>query len=152
MQMNGKKTPKLELTAEERAAFKRQKIKIADLADYSVEELCSRLRLSQPRARELRALAEFQRIPSIGPQFARDMVELGYHSLEELKQQDGAQLFDAMEQRYGFEIDPCVEDQCRLIVDFARHRDSSRQWWDFTAERKQYRDKYGYPPNRPKKE
>ncbi|MBG9794969.1 Pathogenicity locus [Paenibacillus dendritiformis] len=150
--MNGKKTPKLELTAEERAAFKRQKIKIADLADYSVEELCSRLRLSQPRTRELRALAEFQRIPSIGPQFARDMVELGYFSLEELKQQDGAQLFDALEQRYGFEIDPCVEDQCRLIVDFARHRDGSRQWWDFTAERKQYRDRYGYPLNRPKKE
>ncbi|WP_374019283.1 helix-hairpin-helix domain-containing protein [Paenibacillus thiaminolyticus] len=150
--MSSKKTPKLELTAEERAVFKQQKIKIGNLLDYSVEELCSRLRLSQPRARELRALAEYQRIPSIGPKFARDMIELGYYSLDELKKQDGAHLFDALEQLYGVEIDPCVEDQCRLIVDFARHRNRSRHWWDFTAERKQYRDQYGYPPNRPQKE
>ena len=101
------------------------------------------------REREKSALAEFQSVPSVGVKFAEDMIFLGYFSLDELKDQDGAQLVVEYEIKKGYWVDPCVEDQFRLIVHFAKHRDSTKTWWDFTAERKAYRLTYGYPTNRP---
>ncbi len=44
-----------------------------------------------------------------------------------------------------------MEDQCRLVVHYASHRDDSKKWWDFTEERKNYRAENGYPANRPRK-
>jgi hypothetical protein len=142
---------KLPLSDEEKSRLRKAKIKISDLRNYSADEIESLLNCSSNRAKELFALAEFQKIPSIGIKFAEDLVFMGYYSLEELRDKDGAALNDEFEQKKGYWIDPCVEDQFRLAVYFANTGDYSKNWWDFTAERKEYRATNGYPPSRPAK-
>ena len=109
-----------------------------------------KLNVSLDRAREIYALADFQRIPSIGIEFAKDLIFLGYRSVSELKEKDGGQLLNDYEKRKGYQTDPCVEDQFRLAVHFARTDDHSKTWWSFTEERKTFRAKHGYPEDRPK--
>jgi hypothetical protein len=106
-------------------------------------------KFSEQRARKLYALADFQQIPSIGIKFAEDLMFLGYYSINALRNKDGAQLTDAYEKKKGYQTDPCVEDQFRLAVYYAQTKDSSKQWWDFTAARKAYRTAQGYPADRP---
>jgi hypothetical protein len=109
------------------------------------------LNATTERAKEIYALAEFQTAPSVGIKFAEDLVFLGYYSLNELKEKDGAKLTDEYEQKKGYWIDPCVEDQFRLIVNFANTHDTKKTWWDFTEERKKFRIENGYPKSRPQK-
>jgi AraC-like DNA-binding protein len=44
-----------------------------------------------------------------------------------------------------------VEDQFRLVVHYADHPGTIRNWWDFTNERKAFRQVNGYPADRPQK-
>jgi hypothetical protein len=76
---------------------------------------------------------------------------MGYYSLEHLKGEDGAKLTDRFELQTGAWIDPCVEDQFRLVVHYALDPNSRKNWWDFTAERKRFRAASGYPADRPGK-
>jgi len=140
---------KLDLTDEERRLLRKHKIKKSELLEYAYDELAVLLNVSEGRARELYALADFQRIPSIGIEFARDLIFLGYYNIQELRSKDGAKLLDDYEYQKGFFTDPCVEDQFRLAVDFAKNQDYTKRWWDFTKERKAYRSKIGYPKLRP---
>jgi len=140
---------KLDLTDEERRLLRKHKIKKSELLEYAYDELAVLLNVSEGRARELYALADFQRIPSIGIEFARDLIFLGYYNIQELRSKDGAKLLDDYEYQKGFFTDPCVEDQFRLAVDFANNQDYTKRWWDFTKERKAYRSKIGYPKSRP---
>ena len=71
--------------------------------------------------------------------------------MEEMKDKDGAKLLEDLEFSTGTWIDPCVEDQCRLVVHYANEIDTELNWWDFTEERKKYRLENGYPADRPKK-
>ncbi len=71
--------------------------------------------------------------------------------LSELKEKDGAKLTDEYEQKKGYWIDPCVEDQFRLVVNFATTNDAKKTWWNFTEERKKFRNENGYPICRPQK-
>lgn len=148
--MKNKTSPKLPLTDTEKASLRKHKIKLAHLLDYGVDELEVLLDIPTERAREIHALAEFQTVPSIGIKFAEDLVFLGYYSLAELKGKDGATLTDEFERKKGYWIDPCVEDQFRLVVHFANTNDASKMWWDFTPARKDYRTANGYPASRPK--
>ncbi|MFK8102132.1 MAG: helix-hairpin-helix domain-containing protein [Saprospiraceae bacterium] len=147
--MTKKANIKLKLSDEERKKLRRNKVKIKELVDFAVDEIETILAVPLSRAQEIKALAEFQMVPSIGIKFAEDLLFLGYHSLEELQAQDGAKLVEAYELKKGYWIDSCVEDQFRLVVHFANHADYTKNWWDFTAERKAYRAKNGYPANRP---
>ncbi|OPA75354.1 Pathogenicity locus [Paenibacillus selenitireducens] len=147
--MKNNKTPKLDLTISERSALRKCKIKTSEIKEYSIHQLSSLLSISVHRARDLKALTEFQSIPSIGPKFAQDLMQLGFYALDDLVGKDGAFLIEELEQLHGIRIDPCVEDQFRLVVHYASNRDSNKQWWDFTEERKQYREQYGYPVDRP---
>ncbi|CAN7671667.1 Pathogenicity locus [Paenibacillus sp. LjRoot153] len=146
--MRVNKTPKLELDVQERKELRKNKILLSDIHNISVNDLCVTLKVSELRAKELKALSEFQSVPSIGPAFAKDLIKLGYYELNELKAKDGARLFDKLEELYMERIDPCVEDQFRFIVFFANHHGCDKKWWDFTEERKNYRRTYGYP-NKP---
>ncbi|RNB78555.1 Pathogenicity locus [Brevibacillus fluminis] len=146
-----KKTPKLDLSTTERAALRSHHIRLNELHDIDAQQLSAQLDISLQRAKELKAMAAFQRIPSIGPLFAKDLMLLGYYRLEDIKGKDGALLIEQLERLYGVQIDPCVEDQFRLVVHFAENPDSDKQWWDFTEERKQYRLLHGYPADRPSK-
>jgi hypothetical protein len=149
--MKNNPTIKLDLLPAERKVLRSNKVKISDLINCQVEELQLLLGVSEIRAMEICALVEFQRVPSIGIKFARDLISLGYFSLDDLKDMDGAKLLDELELSTGTWIDPCVEDQCRLVVHFANEKDCKLNWWDFTEERKQYRIENGYPANRPTK-
>ncbi|MDO7905639.1 helix-hairpin-helix domain-containing protein [Paenibacillus sp. JX-17] len=146
--MKKNKTPKLELTAQERQRLRAHKSRLNEIHKLSLEDLSFILKVTSERAREIKALSEFQSVPSIGPQFAKDLMKLGYYELNELKNRDGAALFEDLERLIKVRIDPCVEDQFRLIVFVANHPGSDKQWWDFTEERKTYRAANGYA-NRP---
>ncbi|SEG78494.1 helix-hairpin-helix domain-containing protein [Paenibacillus sp. UNC499MF] len=138
------KTPKLELTVQERQGLRKNKILLSDIHKISVSDLCLIMEVSELRAKELKAASEFQSVPSIGPAFAKDLIKLGYYELQELKEKDGARLFEKLEELYRERIDPCVEDQFRFIVFYANNPGSDKQWWDFTEERKNYRSAFGY--------
>ncbi|KAB2868441.1 MAG: Pathogenicity locus [Bacteroidales bacterium] len=142
---------KLPLTDAEKQRLKHNRIKLRNITDYAVDELEVILVVSFERAREIYALVEFQSIPSVGIRFAEDLVSLGYYSIDELKGKDGALLTNEFEVLKGYWIDPCVEDQFRLVVYYANTKDSSKNWWNFTDERKKYRVENGYPSNRPTK-
>ncbi len=145
------KTPKLPLTPGERSILRKQKLKLSAIASVQPSELSLVLGCTEARAKRFIALAQFQTIPSVGPDLAKHVVDLGYYSLAELKGKDPAELFDQLERLYGFQIDPCVEDGIRLIVHHAGTSHSEKRWWDFTEERKLYRQKHGYPHTRPKR-
>jgi Pathogenicity locus len=149
--MKSKTNIKLPLTDVEKANLRKNKIKIADILDFASDELEVLLNATTERAKEIYALAEFQTVPSVGIKFAEDLVFLGYYSLKELKNKDGAKLTDEYELKKGFWTDPCVEDQFRLVVNFANTKDTEKTWWDFTIERKKFRSENGYPKNRPQK-
>lgn len=148
--MKKKTTIKMSLNNSEKQKLRINKLKIADILEYSTEEISVILQVSFERAREIHALAEFQTIPSIGIKFAEDLVFLGYYSINELKGKDGAKLTEEFEMKKGYWIDPCVEDQFRLVVHYANNKECTKLWWNFTEERKKYRLENGYPTNRPK--
>jgi hypothetical protein len=143
------KKPKLNITNAERTNLRKAKIKISALLDFSPDELEVILEASSARVKELFALAEFQQVPSVGVKFAEDLIFLGYFSLAELADKDGGKLLEEYEKKKGFWVDPCVEDQFRLIVAFAKSPEPKRNWWDFTRIRKAYRIVHGYPADRP---
>jgi AraC-like DNA-binding protein len=139
----------LEITASERKRLRAANIRLKEIHHHNVSELQSLLQLSKIRATELYALSEFQSLPSIGIRFAHDLISMGFYSLKQLKGKDGAKLTDQFEIQNGVWIDPCVEDQFRLVVHYAAHPDAHKNWWDFTKERKAFREKNGYPSDRP---
>ncbi|MFD1361224.1 helix-hairpin-helix domain-containing protein [Lentibacillus salinarum] len=146
------KNPKLPLSAEEKEHLRKYKIKIGDIRELEMDDLAHSLKVSEERAKFIKALATFQQIPSIGHQFADTLVDnLGFHSLGELKGKDGAILLDQLERDLGHWVDPCVEDQIRCVIHHANHPGSTKQWFDFTEERKAYRESNGYPKTRPEK-
>jgi hypothetical protein len=146
-----KKSINLLLTAEEKTILRAQKTKIADLAGFAPDEIAMILNADTERAKEINALIEFQSIPSLGINFATELIQQGYYSLKQLEGKDPVELFNAFERHVGAWADPCVEDSYRLLAHYIRHGDTGKSWWDFTAERKAYRTKHGFPANRPAK-
>ena len=148
--MKKKTTIKLTLTDAEKQKLRANKLKIGEILNFATDELMVLLDVPFERAKEIHALAEFQTIPSIGIKFAEDLIFLGRYSISELKETTGSALLDEYELKKGYTTDPCVEDQFRLAVYYANTLDATRNWWDFTGERKAYRLENGYPANRPK--
>jgi AraC-like DNA-binding protein len=142
---------RLDILITEKRKIRVKKIRLNEIHHYSVADLQGILNISKIRAMELRALSEFQSIPSIGIRFAQDLISLGFYSLKDIKGKDPVKLVNRFERQLGAWIDPCVEDQFRLVTYFASHPGEYRNWWDFTHERKEFRQKQGYPRTRPKK-
>jgi hypothetical protein len=84
----------------------------------------------------------------LGINFAEELISQGYYSLEQLKGKSAVELFDGFERHCGAWADPCVEDSYRLLVHYIETRDDTKRWWNFTAERKAYREKFGFPADR----
>ena len=146
-----KKRINYRLTQIEKQLLKNKKITQKLLQDYAPDEIAEVLHASPQRTKELNALAEFQSIPSLGINFAEELIAQQYYSLEQLKGKSAVELFDAFERHCGAWADPCVEDSYRLLVDYIEHRDPRKRWWDFTAARKAYRKEFGFPADRPVK-
>jgi len=143
--------PKLSLTQNEKTKLRKAKVKISEVHILSIDQLAQIMDISVERAKIIKGLAEFQNVPSIGYKLAEKLVyKLNIFSLEEIKDKNGADLFDELEQRLNVWTDSCVEDQIRCVINYANDLNSSLQWFDFTNERKNYREKVGYPESRPK--
>ncbi|MPQ26771.1 helix-hairpin-helix domain-containing protein [Bacillus paralicheniformis] len=140
---------KLPLTKKERSNLRTAKVKIKNTAYMDLSVLAHALGSSLKRAAYIKALAQFQTVPSIGPKMAQCAVDLGYYSLDDIKHESGADLIIRLEKLKGYWEDPCAEDALRCIVHYANDPESGKSWWDFTAERKIYRERCGYPPDRP---
>lgn len=149
--MKPKKKITLPLSETEKSNLRKNKVRLAEVLNYAPDELELLLNATPERAKEIHALAEFQTVPSVGIKFAEDLVFLGYYSLSELKDKDGAKLTDEYEKKKGYWIDPCVEDQFRLAINFAETIDATKKWWNYTEERKKFRQMNGYPHDRPQK-
>ena len=117
-----------------------------------IDQLAKLFHSSTERAKSLKGLAEFQTVPSIGYKLADKVVNvLKIYSLNEIQSQNAATLFDRLERQLGVWTDGCVEDQIRCVVHYANDRNSKKQWFDFTNERKKYRAEKGYPHDRPER-
>ncbi|WP_202078939.1 helix-hairpin-helix domain-containing protein [Caldalkalibacillus salinus] len=146
-----KKNPKLPLTQAERRNLRRMKVKVSEVSQFSLDELSYILDTTPERAREIKGLATFQQIPSIGHELADKLVtHLGLYDLEQIKDQEWTELCQSLELKLGCWTDPCVEDQIMCVIHHANHPGSDKQWFDFTEERKAYREAHGYPQSRPK--
>ena len=146
-----KKSINYRLTGAEKLTLKTKKVSQKLLQEYYPDEIAALLNASPQRAKELQALGEFQSIPSLGINFAEELIGQGYYALEQLKDRSAVELFDAFERHCGAWADPCVEDSYRLLVHYIENRDESKRWWVFTAERKAYRREFGFPADRPVK-
>jgi len=138
-----KKTIDYRLSIGEKQTLKSKKVTLKMLQDYAPDEIAELLSASPERSRELSALAEFQSIPSLGINFAEELISQGYYSLDQLKGKNAVELFSAFERYCGTRPDPCVEDCYRLLVHYIENRDDTKRWWHFTDERKAYREERG---------
>ncbi|WP_235000398.1 helix-hairpin-helix domain-containing protein [Virgibacillus dakarensis] len=112
--------PKSPLTHDEKARLQKAKIKISEIHSLSTIQLAQILNISEDRSLVVKALAEFQTVPSIGHKLAEKLVNvLKIYSLQEIKDKNGAILFDSLEKKLGVWTDSCVEDQIRCGINFA---------------------------------
>lgn len=145
-----KKSIQIPLTQAEKACLRKRKIRIAELARLTQAEITFMLEVNPMRAKEIHSFATLQQLPSIGIRFVEDLHFMGIYCLEELRDKDPVALLDQYERMKGAWYDPCLEDQFRLIVYFAKGGPETKHWWDFTNERKEFRLANGYPADRPK--
>jgi Pathogenicity locus len=74
-------------------------------------------------------------IPNVGPAVARKLQRLGFHSVTDLRGQDGRELFERFCVLEGAEQDPCLLDTFMAVADFA-DGGPARPWWEYSRERK----------------
>jgi hypothetical protein len=145
------KRPKLPLSQEEKQILRKNKIKLSDFHKLKIEEIKDLFGVSNERAKTLKSLSEFQQVPSISHELAFKLVNhLGYYNLEQIKTEIWTEVFHNLELKLGCWTDSCVEDQIICIIHYANFPESEKQWFDFTTERKLYRQQHGYPTSRPK--
>lgn len=87
-----------------------------------------------PRATTDRAiLNEFREIPGIGKSLAQDLYDLGFRSINELKNQNPEKMYDDFEKMVGAHADRCVLYVWRCAVYYARGgRDGEKlKWWNW---------------------
>jgi hypothetical protein len=79
-----------------------------------------------------------QTIPGVGKSLAGDLMDLGYHSVEELKSKDPEAMYRNLTELRGEHIDRCVLYVFRCAVYFAEHETHDREllkWWSWKDSR-----------------
>ena len=74
-------------------------------------------------------------IPNVGPAVARRLVRLGVTRPEDLRGQDGEELYERLCALDGRRHDPCLLDTFMAAVAYA-DGGPARPWWEFSRERK----------------
>lgn len=144
--------PELPLTADERSRLRKARLKISQIHTLGIKEISQHLNISDQRARKIKGWADFQLVPSVGFGLADKLVRyLQIYRLEDIKNENPAQLFDLLEKEMGVRTDGCVEDQIRCVIHFANNKKIPKKRFDFTDERKAYRVTNGFPSDRPEK-
>lgn len=136
------KPPKLDLDTDERAALRSAGITSIEIADLGADALHRRVHgaISSARCAEIAALADFQRLGSIGLEMARDFVKLGYRRVDDLVGTQPVELYERLQRITRSKQDPCVEDALRCAI--AQAEDPAlpsalRDWWHWTSVRGQ---------------
>lgn len=135
-----KKSPRLPLTPDERAALRSARLFPRDFVDAKGADIHRRAGGALPRARcdELVALASFQQLGSVGRETARDLVRLGFRRVADLADQDPRVLYERMCRLTRSRQDPCVEDAFRCAIAQARDPKLPARlcnWWSWTPAR-----------------
>jgi nucleotidyltransferase/DNA polymerase involved in DNA repair len=73
-------------------------------------------------------------LPNIGPKIAAKLRRLGIDSPDDLKGQDGEELFERLGALDGRRHDPCLLDTFVAAVDHANGA-PARPWWEYSRER-----------------
>jgi hypothetical protein len=79
-------------------------------------------------------LKEFQRIPGVGKSIARDLWDLGYRSISELRYHDPEDMYMRLGLIRGGRLDRCLLYVFRCAVYFASettHDPSLLKWWNW---------------------
>jgi hypothetical protein len=81
------------------------------------------------------SLKELQRVPGVGKKLSKDLLDLGYHSLEELQGENPEEMYEKLSALRGRHIDRCVLYVFRTAVYFAEnsiHEPKLLKWWNWT--------------------
>jgi hypothetical protein len=79
--------------------------------------------------------SELTAIPNVGPAVARMLARLGISSLDDLRGEDGEELFERLCVLDGARHDPCLLDTFVAVVAYA-DGGPPRPWWEYSRERK----------------
>ena len=80
------------------------------------------------------SLKDFQRIPGVGKSISSDLWDIGYRSVEELRDQDPQHMFEKLCAHQGQSVDRCVLYVFRCAVYFASeksHEPEKLKWWNW---------------------
>ena len=78
--------------------------------------------------------SEFQRIPGVGDSLSKDLVDLGYQKINELKGENPETMYENLMALRGEHIDRCVLYVFRCAVYFASnsvHEPELLKWWNW---------------------
>ena len=81
-----------------------------------------------------RILKEFQKIPGVGISIAGDLWDLGFRSIEDLKNKDPEKMYADFCKLKGTHIDRCMLYTFRCAVYFASHKSHDPhllKWWNW---------------------
>ncbi len=85
-------------------------------------------------ARTSPALLDLQRIPGVGPSLSKNLLRLGYKSVESLKEEDPESMYARLMELEGHHVDRCVLYVFRCAVYFAseqEHDPELLKWWSW---------------------
>jgi Pathogenicity locus len=80
------------------------------------------------------ALKEFQQIPGVGKSIAADLWNLGFRSVQGLKNQNPEKLYFRQCRQKGMKVDRCMLYVLRCAVYYAshdRHQPRLLKWWNW---------------------
>jgi hypothetical protein len=83
-------------------------------------------------------LKQLQVIPGVGPSIARDIMDLGYNSVDKLKKADPETMYHNLCELRGQHIDRCVLYVFRSAVYFATVKEPVPEllkWWNWKDKR-----------------
>lgn len=78
---------------------------------------------------------DLRSIPNVGPAVARKLERLEIATVDDLRGQDGEELFERLCALDGRRHDPCLLDTFVAAVDYAEGG-PARPWWEYSRERK----------------
>ena len=82
------------------------------------------------------SIQDFEQIINVGPATSKDFQLLGYQTPQELIGEDPARVYLRLCEVTQVRQDPCVLDVLMSAIDYMGGN-PPRQWWDYTAARKQ---------------
>lgn len=83
-------------------------------------------------------LKEFRKIPGVGKSISQDLYDLGYRSIEELKNQNPEEMYTNICAHKGMQVDRCMLYVFRCAVYFVSneiHDPELLKWWNWKDNR-----------------